>query len=800
MKRIYTQFLLLLTVVFSISLQAQTLPTVNNDEFLMNSDGTFSDLQPVLAGRCSGCEVPDLNFNWSNSFDAAVLNETYIRRAAKKKAREWYERQKVVIENFLENKYHKQFSSFNEAKDYAFIDFESKNMTINVDPIVSTKNSDRIRRALKKKVHIKGLKALKIREAEIKAGNTNRPLYPDFEVNGTPLKDLKSTAAVTSAYNNLLNQFVDNTWKEFEGRHIMKILGLPFNNKVLKTKNNYYGNLGTWDKLDFMQFTIHYESIINRPAPIPWSEREIKLFNKYLDKANTVTATYVENYINANKESEMSLFHPNYWKIIWKRDYKGNPFSTKAAKNKHQQLKRKELSRLISSTTMNATSTIDYLVSLLKITDKDQLQWLNDHPSKGDEFVKEISEAKVKDANMPPPIPGELSFPPDHHQQLAQWDIRTELKNGAVVGGLIRELGITNKSQKDWLYENRAETDKIISFVDSSKVNDKIEDNTKSIITDYLNIIEGIPNAKFNRYEELLDLFENNPFVLLQDCIQENGLAIENYQQLYNHTLPRTCKERLNNLGGGYNDQPLNAGNAAVANVDYYGVEITKNPDFNVDGKPDTNAEVFQAYKRNFTSWASGSKKDFQFSCDIPFDSDDKANVSWKFVPYGSTDATIWNSANPLTAIIGIDASSDIPFGDAISDDGAIMISAYTSQYWIGSTIQTPFSGTQPFSGNRQWGYLTNQKGNLELYARAVDVARVSGIIRFSEDNSECSENTYYNIGEATWSNLQEQIKTWVNANGGVATVVPKTAIRFDKTKLKELLESNETINQINCK
>ena len=161
MKRIYIQFLLLLTVVFSISLQAQTLPTVNKDEFLMNSDGTFSDLQPVLAGRCSGCEVPDLNFNWSNSFDAAVLNETYIRRAAKKKAREWYERQKGVIENFLENKYHKQFSSFNEAKDYAFIDFESKNMTINVDPIVSTKNSDRIRRALKKKVHIKGLKALK---------------------------------------------------------------------------------------------------------------------------------------------------------------------------------------------------------------------------------------------------------------------------------------------------------------------------------------------------------------------------------------------------------------------------------------------------------------------------------------------------------------------------------------------------------------------------------------------------------------------------------------------------------------
>ncbi|MDE1208442.1 hypothetical protein [Tenacibaculum larymnensis] len=478
MKRIYIQFLLL-TVVFSISLQAQTLPTVNNDEFLMNSGGTYSDLQSVLAGRCSGCEVPDLNFNWSNSFDAAVMNETYIRRAADKKLREWYKRQKIVIENFLENKYHKQFSSFNEAKDYAFIDFESKNMTINVAPIVSTKNSDRIRRAFKKKVHIKGLKALKIREAEIKAGNTNKPLYPDFEVNGTPLKNLKSTAAVTAAYNNLLNQFVDNAWKEFEGRHIIKILGIPFNNKVLKTKNNYYGNLGTWDKLDFMQFIIHYEQI-TKTSPVPPTEEELRLFKKYINTANTVTATYVENYINANKESEMSLFHPNYWEIIWNRDYDRSLFATKAAKNKHQQLKQKELSRLISSTSMNATFTIDYLVSLLKITDKNQLQWLNDNPSKGDEFVKEINEAKQKDADMPPPIPGELSFPPDHHQQLAQWDIRTELAEGAKVVALIKELGITDKNQKDWLYDNIPEATEIRIFVDANKINGIVSPEAKS--------------------------------------------------------------------------------------------------------------------------------------------------------------------------------------------------------------------------------------------------------------------------------------------------------------------------------
>jgi len=68
-----------------------------------------------------------------------------------------------------------------------------------------------------------------------------------------------------------------------------------------------------------------------------------------------------------------------------------------------------------------------------------------------------------------------------------------------------------------------------------------------------------------------------------------------------------------------------------------------------------------------------------------------------------------------------------------------------------------------------------------------------------SDSPDDCQEDTYYNIGEATWSNLQEEIAQWVNDNGGQATVVPKTAIRFDKAKLKEVLESNESIDQIPC-
>ena len=372
---------------------------------------------------------------------------------------------------------------------------------------------------------------------------------------------------------------------------------------------------------------------------------------------------------------------------------------------------------------------------------------------------------------------------------------------------LIAELNITDNSQKNWLYSssNSSEVSNLSDFLQNNRVHGV---EVKEFVMEFLNIIEEIPTAKFRRYEELMELMKDNPFVLLEDCIQQNGLDIANYQQLYDHTLPQSCKNRLDNLGNDFQDQPLNTGNAAVANVDYYSVEITTNPDFNLDGIPDSDAEVYNAYKNKFTDLASGNKDDFQFSCDVPNNSSDTGDITWEFSPYFSQDLTTWNSSNPLTTIFKIEAGAYIPgvfdwLTNLSEDDGAIMISAYTTNYWIGSTIATEFSDTQPFSGNRQWGWLINQNNKLELFARAVDIARVSAFTRYNllagSPSAKCKEDTYYNIGEATWSNLQNEIKQWINDNGGQAEVIPKIVIRFDKTKLKELLKSNETIGEINC-
>ena len=54
-----------------------------------------------------------------------------------------------------------------------------------------------------------------------------------------------------------------------------------------------------------------------------------------------------------------------------------------------------------------------------------------------------------------------------------------------------------------------------------------------------------------------------------------------------------------------------------LANIDYYSVEITSNPDFNNDGTPDSEGEMYQAFRNNFIDLASGELENFQFSCNV---------------------------------------------------------------------------------------------------------------------------------------------------------------------------------------
>ncbi|QMU64987.1 MAG: hypothetical protein GKR88_12260 [Flavobacteriaceae bacterium] len=194
-----------------------------------------------------------------------------------------------------------------------------------------------------------------------------------------------------------------------------------------------------------------------------------------------------------------------------------------------------------------------------------------------------------------------------------------EGEDSVVPSLLTSALELDKECEIDWVNdpENSSEVINLWIYGGENNWSDEVKNLEKS----YLSIVCDLPKAKFARYKELIAIIENNPWALLEDCIQENGLDMSNYIYLYNHTLPSSCTDRLESLGEDFSNQPLSTGNAAIANVDYYGVEITANPDLNSDGMPDSDTQVYEAYRQKFTDLASGSKDDFEFSCNIPFNS-----------------------------------------------------------------------------------------------------------------------------------------------------------------------------------
>jgi hypothetical protein len=158
-------------------------------------------------------------------------------------------------------------------------------------------------------------------------------------------------------------------------------------------------------------------------------------------------------------------------------------------------------------------------------------------------------------------------------------------------------------------------------------------------------------------------------------------------------------------------------------------------------------------------------------------------------------------SNNPVTSILFIEADASGLFPHIATDDGAIIVSELTNNDFTISTIRSPNNGTQPFSGNRQWGWLINENGNFEFFTRAVDVANISDITLYALSlgtaNDECQQDTYYNVGEATWKNMQEEIVQWVYDYDGQANILPSKAKRVDKELIEEILTSNESIDDI---
>lgn len=356
------------------------------------------------------------------------------------------------------------------------------------------------------------------------------------------------------------------------------------------------------------------------------------------------------------------------------------------------------------------------------------------------------------------------------------------------------DLFISETENDQWLQENIEVLRWGVSFMADHGCTEEMG-NFISEAFDLKRIDEAI---KMDRLGELYLALQANSDALTESCSQQNNIDEQDYAHLFNHTLPQQCVTRLNNLGDDFFYQDLDNADSPSINMDHYSTEISAIPDFDDDGMPDDSNVLFEKIRENFLTLASGTKDNFNSNCTFGGTPD----IWWNFEDYpgfiSPSSTERWLGFDPISTIFLIDAGAAGPIDNAVADLGAVMVSDITGCCWIFSTVATPVSGSQPFSGHRQFGLRTNERGNLEFFTRAVDRAKLTPFMGWLV-NDACSIQDYFDIGDITWSGLMIAVTEFINnSKDGSATVYRSDYARPDYEDIKSRLTSDEPI-MINC-
>ncbi|WP_374446551.1 hypothetical protein [Epilithonimonas sp.] len=286
------------------------------------------------------------------------------------------------------------------------------------------------------------------------------------------------------------------------------------------------------------------------------------------------------------------------------------------------------------------------------------------------------------------------------------------------------------------------------------------------------------PENIFLRINALDKFLKQNPDGLLDiPCSQ-----LPHWQDISSYPIPQNVKNKINSIPNqnsywsSWAVTDLESGAGPRVNMDLFPVKINSLPN-----KPGTNqkytaSEFFDFFRKNINLFAE------------------------KFEPiednyYNIHDKTLWNSSNPLGALVHI----NIPV-----DDGTVICSGFSSNTWIFTTIKAPLSwsydGIHPVAGNRKFSYYTDPNdGSVTIYTRGVD--RLSSIN--SSDTPLINflmESTAFLGADLLWSGMQTKLSNYVNSNGGSAIKVNPEVYRPNYSIIKDYLKGKSSLAALGCK
>lgn len=485
MKKNILHIILMVLVFASSAISAQvTQRIMPGDEFLEDDPIVIGDLQPkaeCTEFNCAGYE--NISFR-KYDIEHTLRMENLIHSIQSKGISDWLFIQEKIVKTELDritftNTTSKYGDYYKAARDIYFERLERGITTNNVNYYNRSYGSSINSKKVMGTAIMKDVKGLTLRHQEIKNGNIYNSKYSLYKYNGQPLSNYKSLSDVANLLKNELSNYYSNDVAMNDNQRIKNRLNqmikdmspssvssdIMLNKKnffvdLLRSKESHFKSFSTWNELNLIQKYINNVYKGSNSGTV-WPK-------------DFGTKTYVLNHAKANKLGDLTVFHPDYWKVILKNKYNNSWLYEGKAKADHLKLKEAEINRLMTLTPINNNLAVDYIVEDINITNQNQLTWLNSISEEEANQIKGILQmAKASWGS-------DLDLGSIYRQKK---EIEIErIKNAGLVVQMVKDLGITNTTQKSWLYNNIPEATEIRLFVDTNKTNGIVSAEAKNFV------------------------------------------------------------------------------------------------------------------------------------------------------------------------------------------------------------------------------------------------------------------------------------------------------------------------------
>ncbi|WP_430409315.1 hypothetical protein [Kordia sp.] len=335
---------------------------------------------------------------------------------------------------------------------------------------------------------------------------------------------------------------------------------------------------------------------------------------------------------------------------------------------------------------------------------------------------------------------------------------------------------LLTQEMQSWLRDNRNLSLAISNYIQNVGCND----SSKDFIENAIEAMMEEPSLTFEKYirERVEEKLEERPFGLIEAPCSE----LVKWQALAMHNPPVSVTNRVHAIDNqdltfftDYAIQTIENAEGHLVNMDYFPVEITSFPINPSTSLPYTPEEFLTYFRLNINSFIDNTWAVFE-------------PVVYQNGSFSIDDTDLWNSNNPMTALLTL----DIPV-----DEGTVIVSDYSDSNFTVITLETPWDSEHPVSGVRDFGFTQNSWGSYVFYTRAVD--RMADAIDYVVANSPIPNDVAFFGSDALWNSFQEKLTAFVNLNGGTAQINNKESYRPIWEKIKKVLRGEISIDELDC-